>query len=202
MSRRRSDAACRAFFRAGVSVIALCGAGSAIAARDGAASSQTSAADQQPQAQQSPSQNPGTAKKTALASKDEIVIVGVRKALESAQAVKKNAPTVVDSVTATDIGAFPDQSAAGALERIPGISVNRLQSADDSTHPSGEPTQVLIRGLPFVRTEFNGRDSFSADSARGLQFNDVSPELLSRIDAYKNMTADMIEGGLAGTVDL
>ncbi len=116
--------------------------------------------------------------------------------------LKKNATTVVDSVTATDIGAFPDQSAAGAIQRIAGVSVNRLQSADDSTHPSGEPTQVLIRGLPFVRTEFNGRDSFSADSARGLQFNDVSPELLAGIDAYKNATAELIEGGLAGTVNL
>ncbi|MEA3085417.1 MAG: hypothetical protein QOC89_3114, partial [Paraburkholderia sp.] len=157
--------------------------------------------DQQAQTQQSsaPSQ---TAANPAPPTKNDIVIVGVRRALESAQAIKKNAPTIVDSVTATDIGAFPDQSAAGAIQRIPGVSVNRLQSADDSTHPSGEPTQVLIRGLPFVRTEFNGRDSFSADSARGLQFNDVSPELLAGIDAYKNETADMIEGGLAGTVNL
>jgi TonB-dependent receptor len=132
----------------------------------------------------------------------EIVVVGVRQALETSQQIKKNAPTFVDSITATDIGAFPDKSAAEALQRVPGISVNRLQSADDSTHPSGEPTQVLIRGLPFVRTEFNGRDSFSADSARGLNFNDISPELLSGIDAYKNNTAEMIEGGLAGTVNL
>jgi len=143
--------------------------------------------------------NDSTKSKT---EKDTIVVVGVRRALATALMLKKNAPTVVDSVTATDIGAFPDQSAAGALQRIPGISVNRLQSADDSTHPSGEPTQVLIRGLPFVRTEFNGRDSFSADSARGLQFNDVSPELLAGIDAYKNNTADMIEGGIAGTANL
>ena len=138
----------------------------------------------------------------ASPEKDTIIVTGVRSALATAQTIKKNAPTVVDSVTATDIGAFPDQSAADALQRVPGISVNRLQSADDSTHPSGEPTQVLIRGLPFVSTEFNGRDSFSADSARGLQFNDVSPELLAGVDAYKNQTADMIEGGIAGTVNL
>ncbi|WP_404333590.1 TonB-dependent receptor [Sphingomonas sp. MMS12-HWE2-04] len=106
------------------------------------------------------------------------------------------------SITATDIGAFPDKSAAEALARVPGITVSRLQSADDSTHPSGEPTSVLIRGLTQVRTEFNGRDSFSADSARGLQFNDVSPELLAGVDAYKNQTAEMIEGGIAGTVNL
>jgi TonB-dependent receptor len=132
----------------------------------------------------------------------EVVVTGVRRALETAQQVKKHADTVVDSVSATDIGAFPDKSATEALQRVVGITVGRLQSSDDSTHPSGEPVNVLIRGLPQVRTELNGRDSFSADSGRGLNFNDVSPELLSRIDAYKNQTADMIEGGIAGTVDL
>src|SRR3546814_20252659 len=91
---------------------------------------------------------------------------------------------------------------SSALQRVPGITVSRLQSTDDSTHPSGEPAGVLIRGLTFVRTEINGRDSFSADSYRGLNFNDISPELMSRVDAYKNQTADMIEGGIAGTVDL
>ena len=61
---------------------------------------------------------------------------------------------------------------------------------------------MLIRGLTFVRTEFNGRDSFSADGYRGLNFNDISPELMAGVDAYKNQTAEMIEGGIAGTVDL
>src|SRR5579863_2802565 len=132
----------------------------------------------------------------------EVIVVGQKEAISNALRLKKEAPTIVDSVTATDIGAFPDKSASESLERLPGITVSRLQSDDDSTHPSGEPTGVLIRGLPMVRTEFNGRDAFTADSGRGLQFNDVSPDLLSRIDAYKNQTADMIEGGLAGTVDL
>jgi TonB-dependent receptor len=132
----------------------------------------------------------------------EVVITGVRRAIETSQEVKKNAQTFVDSITATDIGAFPDKSASDALQRLPGITVNRLQSNDDSTHPSGEPTNILIRGLTQVRTELNGRDAFSADSGRGLNFNDVSPELLSRADAYKNQTAEMVEGGIAGTVDL
>jgi TonB-dependent receptor len=200
MSGRRSHAASCAFFRAGVSVIALCGASAAIAAPE-VATAGAATANQPSQAQQSSTQSSDPAD-TSSGKKDEIVIVGVRRALETSQALKKNAPTVVDSITATDIGAFPDHSAASAIQRIPGVSVNRLQSADDSTHPSGEPTQVLIRGLPLVRTEFNGRDSFSADSARGLQFNDVSPELLAGVDAYKNQTADLIEGGIAGTVNL
>jgi TonB-dependent receptor len=136
------------------------------------------------------------------ATAEEIVVVGVRQALATSQEIKKDAMTFVDSITATDIGAFPDKSASDALQRLPGITVNRLQSNDDSTHPSGEPTNILIRGLTQVRTELNGRDTFSADSGRGLNFNDISPELLSRADAYKNQTADMIEGGIAGSVDL
>src|SRR6202030_4196404 len=132
----------------------------------------------------------------------EVVVVGVRAALATAQQVKKDAPTFVDSITATDIGAFPDKSASDALQRLPGITVNRLQSNDDVSHPSGEPTNILIRGLTQVRTEFNGRDTFTADQqGRGINFNDISPELLARADAYKNQTADMIEGGIAGTVD-
>ena len=183
--------------QSGASLLALAAFGVATPAL---AKSADTAAQVQPTAA-APGSNTTAPTTSSTATKD-IVIVGVRRALETAQAIKKNAPTVVDSITATDIGSFPDTSAAGALERVPGISVNRLQSADDSTHPSGEPTEVLIRGLTFVRTEFNGRDSFSADSARGLQFNDISPELLAGIDAYKNETAEMIEGGIAGTVNL
>jgi TonB-dependent receptor len=129
-------------------------------------------------------------------------VVGVRKSLETSQQIKKNADTVVDSITATDIGAFPDKSVAEALQRVPGITVSRLQSSDDSSHFSAEPAGVLIRGLTQVRTEFNGRDSFSADAARGLNFNDISPELMAGVDSYKNQTAEMIEGGIAGTVNL
>lgn len=180
---------CHAALRGGVSLAAL-----AIIATAGAAQAQ----DNAPAAQQAPA---GDAPQED-APRDDIVVIGVRQALATAQNIKKNADTFVDSITATDIGAFPDKSAAEALQRVPGITVGRLQSADDSTHPSGEPTSVLIRGLTQVRTEFNGRDSFSADSARGLQFNDVSPELLAGVDSYKNQTAEMIEGGIAGTVNL
>ncbi len=132
----------------------------------------------------------------------EVVVTGLRASLQSAQGLKLNADTFVDSITATDIGAFPDKSVAEALQRVPGITVSRLQSSDDSNHFSAEPATVLIRGLTFVRTQFNGRDSFSADGYRGLNFNDISPELMAGVDSYKNQTAEMIEGGIAGTVNL
>jgi len=143
----------------------------------------------------------------ALASAEEqpletVVVTGMRASLESAVSIKRNADTVVDSITATDIGVFPDKSVSDAIQRVPGITVSHLQSDDDTTHPSGEATGVLVRGLTFVRTNFNGRDSFSADGHRGLNVNDVSPEMIGGIDVYKNQTADMLEGGIAGVVNI
>lgn len=135
-------------------------------------------------------------------SDQAIIVIGSRPSVESSLQTKKDAATEVDSLSATDIGSFPDNSVSEALQRVPGITVTRLQSADDSSHFSGEPSSVLVRGLTLVRTEFDGEDSFSADAGRGLNFNDVSPELLAGVDVYKNQTADMIEGGIGGTVDL
>ena len=115
---------------------------------------------------------------------------------------RKKSDTVVDSITASDIGAFPDKSVAEALQRMTGVTVTRFAASGDTTHFSAEPSGVVIRGLPQVRSEFNGRDSFNANSSRGLSFGDVSPELMAGVDTYKNATADMIEGGIAGTVNL
>ncbi|UDF05511.1 TonB-dependent receptor [Asticcacaulis sp. AND118] len=132
----------------------------------------------------------------------EVVVVGARKALQSAQQIKKNADTVVDSITANDIGAFPDKSVAEALQRVAGITVNRFAATGDTAHFSAEPSGVVVRGLQQVRSEFNGRDIFTADSNRGLSWSDVSPELMGGVDVYKNQTAELIEGGIAGTVNL
>ena len=146
------------------------------------------------------------AKSTTAAGSDDtgqtVVVVGVRRSLKNAQAIKKDADTVVDSITATDIGAFPDKSVAEALQRVAGITVTRFAASDDTLHFSAEPSGVLVRGLQQVRNEFNGRDSFSANSGRGLGWGDVSPELMGGVDSYKNQTAEMIEGGIAGTIDL
>ncbi|MGN6422245.1 MAG: TonB-dependent receptor [Asticcacaulis sp.] len=132
----------------------------------------------------------------------EVVVVGVRKALKTAQDLKKNADTIVDSITANDIGSFPDKSVAEALQRVAGITVNRFAATGDTAHFSAEPSGVVVRGLQQVRSEFNGRDIFTADSSRGLSWSDVSPELMGGVDTYKNQTAELIEGGIAGTINL
>ena len=133
---------------------------------------------------------------------DAIVVTGFRASLESAQSIKRNADTVVDVITAEDIGALADRSVAEALQRVPGVNISRFEQRDDPDRFSVEGSGVIIRGLPFVRSELNGRDIFSANGGRTLSFNDVSPELLGRVEVYKNNTADMIDGGISGTVNL
>jgi len=131
-----------------------------------------------------------------------IIVSGFRASLENAQNFKENADTVVDVITAEDIGALPDRSVAEALQRVPGVNIGRFEKTSDPDRFSVEGTGVIIRGLPFVRSELNGRDIFSATGGRTLSFNDVSPELLGRVEVFKNVTADMIEGSIAGTVNL
>jgi TonB-dependent receptor len=133
---------------------------------------------------------------------DEIVVTGYRKSLQNAQVIKRNASTVVDVITAEDIGALPDRSVAEALQRVPGVNISRFEQRNDPDRFSVEGSGVIIRGLPYVRSELNGRDIFSANGGRELSFNDVSPELLGRVEVFKNNTADMIDGGIAGSVNL
>jgi TonB-dependent receptor len=131
-----------------------------------------------------------------------IIVSGFRRSLENAQNIKRDSDTFVDAVTAEDIGALPDRSVAETLQRIPGVTIGRFEKTTDPDRFSVEGTGVIIRGLPFARSELNGRDIFSATGGRVLSFNDVSPELLGRVEVFKNVTADMIEGGPSGTVNL
>ncbi len=137
-----------------------------------------------------------------VASEDVIVVRGYVAALESAQNIKRDSDTFVDVITAEDIGALPDRSVAETLQRVPGINIGRFEKTTDPDRFSVEGSGVIIRGLPFVRSELNGRDIFSATGGRELSFNDVSPELLGRVEVFKNVTSDMIDGGIAGTVNL
>lgn len=132
-----------------------------------------------------------------------IVVSGIRASLANAQSKKRASDTVVDVLTAQDIGALPDRSVTEALQRVPGVAINRFAGSNDPDHFSVEGSGVVIRGLNFVRSEFNGRDAFAAGvGGQALNFADVPSELLGSVEVYKNSTADMIEGGLAGTVNL
>ena len=137
-----------------------------------------------------------------VAADEEVVITGIRQSLASAQTIKRNADTVVDAITAEDIGALPDRSINEALQRVPGVAITRFAGPTDSAHFSVEGSGVQVRGLNYTRSEFNGRDSFAVSAGRGIGFNDIPVELAGSVEVFKNLTADLIEGGIAGTVNI
>ena len=135
-------------------------------------------------------------------SKDDIVVTGIRASLQGARDRKRSAEQVIDSITAQDIGALPDRSVSEALQRLPGVTLQRTNENRDPARLSAEGGGVFIRGLSFVRSELNGRDVFSANNGRGLSFEDVSADLLAGVDVYKNPSAELVEGGIGGIVNL
>lgn len=133
---------------------------------------------------------------------ETVTVSGRRAALESAQKIKQNSDEIVDSIVADDIGKLPDQSVTEVLQRIVGVTIDRTMAKNDPEHYSVEGSSVNIRGLSYVRSEVNGRDTFSANGGRALNFEDVPPELLAGVDVYKNPTAAQIEGSIGGLVNL
>ncbi|PTT91693.1 TonB-dependent receptor, partial [Pelomonas sp. HMWF004] len=109
---------------------------------------------------------------------------------------------IVDSIVADDIGKLPDRSVTEVLQRIVGVTIDRTMSKGDPEHYSVEGSSVNIRGLSYVRSEVNGRDTFSANGGRALNFEDVPPELMAAVDVFKNPSAAQIEGAVGGLVNL
>ncbi|NJC01965.1 TonB-dependent receptor [Xanthomonas sp. 3272] len=155
-------------------------------------------------AQQTPSSPTAPAGKTAgsAVDLDTVEVRGVRASLIKSQVIKRDASQIVDSVSAEDIGALPDRSVTETLQRVSGVTIDHFAARSDPDHFSAEGSGVMIRGLTQVRGELNGRDIFSAASGRGLSFEDVPAELMAGVDVYKNPSAEIIEGGLGGTVNL
>jgi iron complex outermembrane receptor protein len=130
---------------------------------------------------------------------EEIVVTGVRQSLENAIATKRDAAAVVDAISAEDVGKFPTENLAESLQRVTGVQISRFR---------GEGQNVTIRGLPseFSLVQLNGRTLTSALGASGsglsrsFDFTILPSEFVSRVEVYKSPTADLEEGGLAGTV--
>lgn len=165
-----------------VSVAALGLPASPLLAQDAAG---TPATDQPSNSGTVDAPGPGTASA-------EIVVTGVRASLQSAQSIKRNAVSIVDTIAAEDIGKFPDNTVSDALQRVTGVQVAR---------GAGEAGTVLVRGLPNVATLLNGRESFTG-TARGVALQDIPAELIAGVDVYKTSTPDIVEGGVAGVIDI
>ncbi len=133
---------------------------------------------------------------------DDIVVTGVRASLSSAQALKRNADQIVDSVNAQDIGRLPDVNTTEALQRITGVQIQRRygEGATDFDHRTSPA--ITVRGLTQVQNFIDGRAAYSASGGRAFDLEGIPPELLSGIDVYKNPPANIIEGGIGGAVNL
>lgn len=131
-----------------------------------------------------------------------MTVNGFAASLSRAQEIKRFAPTVVDAISAEDALTLPYASVTEALQRVPGVAVSAFGVAADPDHFSIQGTDISLEGLPYINTLFNGRDVFSAGGGEGLNFFTVSPELIGAVVVKKNQTADALEGGIAGSIDL
>lgn len=126
---------------------------------------------------------------------DRVVVTGIRRGIENAIETKQSATSIVESVSAEDIGKLPDASIADSIARLPGLTAQRER---------GRATQINIRGFAgdFATTTLNGREQASTGDNRGVEFDQYPSELLSAVIVYKTPDASLVGQGLSGTVDL
>ena len=124
-----------------------------------------------------------------------IDVVGTRKTIQDQIAIKREATSVVDGLSADDIGELPALSIGEALESITGAASHR---------ENGGATEITIRGLgPFLSaTHINGREATNGSGDRSVNFSQFPSELVKKVAIYKTQDASMIEGGVAGVITL
>ena len=126
---------------------------------------------------------------------EDIVVTGIRASQARAIEVKRNADSVVEAISAQDIGKLPDVTISDSLQRVAGIQIRR---------DAGEGSSINIRGLPQVTTLMNGEEFLGANSVTTVQpnFTDIPSQLFSGATVFKSPTASLQQAGLSGTVDL
>lgn len=124
-----------------------------------------------------------------------VVVTGIRRAIETSVATKRNSDSIVEAITAEDLGKLPDVSMAESLARLPGLAAQRVNGA----------SQVIsIRGMSpkFGVTLLNGREMVSGGSDRSVEFDQFPAELMAGAVVYKTPDASLATQGLSGTVNM
>jgi iron complex outermembrane receptor protein len=124
-----------------------------------------------------------------------VVVSGFRASLMKAQALKQNSSSIVEAVTAEDIGKLPDTSIAESLARIPGLAGERV---------AGRTSGISVRGFKedYVGTTLNGRELLGIGDNRGVEYDLYPAEIMSGAVVYKAPDASLGAMGIGGTVDL
>ncbi|MCA0209863.1 MAG: TonB-dependent receptor [Proteobacteria bacterium] len=140
-------------------------------------------------------QDAGMAPVDEAPAEGEIVVSGIRGAINNSVQAKKTNTSIVEVVSAEDIGKLPDLSIAESLSRLPGLATQRLD---------GRANVVSIRGLApdFTTTLLNGREQVSASNNRGVELDQYPSELLNGAIVYKTPDASLIGQALGGTIDM
>lgn len=128
-------------------------------------------------------------------AEEPIIVTGIRGSINNSVQQKKNNSSIVEVVSAEDIGKLPDLSIAESLSRLPGLATQRLD---------GRANVVSIRGLApdFTTTLLNGREQVSASNNRGVELDQYPSELLNGAVVYKTPDASLIGQALGGTIDM
>lgn len=136
-----------------------------------------------------------TSVQAQTSSGQTVTVTGIRHAVETAIAVKRDADGVVEAVTSEDLGKLPDLSIAESLARLPGLAGQRV---------NGNTQEISIRGMAakFGVTLLNGREMVSGGNSRSVEFDQFPSELLSGAVVYKTPNASLGSQGLSGTVNL
>ncbi len=126
---------------------------------------------------------------------DVVTVTGTRQVIQNTIDIKRQSTTIVDGLSATDIGDLPALSIGEALESITGAASHR---------ENGGATEISIRGLgPFLSaTTFNGREATNGSGDRSVNFSQFPSELMNKLAIYKTQDASLIEGGVAGLIAL
>lgn len=126
---------------------------------------------------------------------DTVTVTGIRRGIESAISVKRDSSSIVEAISAEDIGKLPDVSIAESIARLPGLAAQRV---------AGRAQAISVRGLSpdFATTLLNGREMVSTGDNRSVEFDQYPSELISGVTVYKTPDAGLVGQGLSGTLDM
>ena len=124
-----------------------------------------------------------------------ISVTGFRRSLQDSQMLKLGSDSIVEAVSAEDIGKLPDVSVAESIARLPGLTAQRL---------NGRANVISIRGMgeDYNTAMLNGREQVTVNDNRGVEFDQYPSELLSGVVVYKTPDASVMAQGLGGSVDM
>lgn len=126
---------------------------------------------------------------------DTIQVIGIRRSIEASTDKKRDSTSIIEAVSAEDIGKLPDVSIAESIARLPGLAAQRV---------AGRAQVISVRGLSpdFATTLLNGREMVSTGDNRSVEFDQYPSELVSGVTVFKTPDAGLIGQGLSGTLDM